>query len=386
MPYPISFRATNEEPPPTIAKTIIKRLTLALVPGLVITLMGVAFALPANPVSAQAEALIEAGHWKRARALLEPAAAANPAEPEVLYLLAQVKMAYQDFKGALPLAQRAVELDGKNSNYHLKLGQVYGELAARASFLSAGSLAVKFRKEVETALQLDPQNLEALDSMMQFKFRAPGLLGGDKSQARALAERISRLNPSAGYIAKAELAELEKNVGEVEDCYQKAMEANPKSYHALTLLADFYNHAPHAKYDLAIRYAEQAAKLDPSRVEAYAILARAFAMEARWSDLEPLLATAQLKVPDDLVPYYQAANALLETGKELPRAESYARKYLSQEPEGNEPGAAEARRLLALALEKEGRAAKTRAKLQSALRLQPDFPGARPDLASISTR
>jgi hypothetical protein len=94
-------------------------------------------------------------------------------------------MSFKDLDGALPLAQHAVDLDGQNSDYHLKLGQVFGEMAARASIFSAGSLAVKFRKEVEIAIELDSRNLDALDSLMQFKFQAPGLMGGNKDEARA---------------------------------------------------------------------------------------------------------------------------------------------------------------------------------------------------------
>ena len=172
--------------------------------------------------------------------------------------------------------------------------------------------------------------------MMQFKYRAPGFMGGDKAQARALADKILRLNPSEGYISKSTLAGLEKNVAEVEVCYRKAVEADPKSYHALTLLAGFYTQAPHARYEQAVLYARQAAEVDPSRVDAYGILARVLAFEQRWGDLDLILTTAQEKVPDDLLPYYEASNALLETGKDLPRAEKYAKTYLSQEPEGDQ--------------------------------------------------
>jgi tetratricopeptide (TPR) repeat protein len=361
-----------------------KGLSVAAVIGSLTIFMGATLALPSDHPASDAEALIQCGHWKRARAILDAAVQAHPQDPKILYQLAQVKMAYQDFAGALPLAQHAVELDGRNSNYHLKLGQIYGEMAARANFLSAGLLAVKFRKEVEIALNLDPQNLEALDSMMQFKFRAPGLMGGDKGQARSLADKILRLNPSEGYISKAKLAELEKNVAEVEDCYRKAVEADPKSYHALTLLAGFYTYAPHAKHDLAAQHAQQAIEVDPSRVEAYGIGARVFALEQQWSDLDLILTVAQVMVPDDLRPYYEASNALLETGKDFPRAESYAKKYLSQEPEGDEPGAADAHRLLGLVLEKENRAADARAEIQIALRLKPNFKAAKDDLVRIS--
>jgi tetratricopeptide (TPR) repeat protein len=363
---------------------MIKRLSVVAFLASLVILVDSALPLPADPPATDPEALIQGGHWKRARAILEAQFRAHPQDPTNLYQLAQVKMAFEDFDGALPLVQHAVELDSKNSNYHLKLGQVYGEMAARASFLSAGRLAAKFRKEVEIALQIDPQNLEALDSMMQFKFQAPGLMGGNKQQARALADKILRLNPSEGYIAKSELAELEKNVAEVEACYRKAVEADPKSYHALTLLAGFYSHDPHAKYNLAVENARRATAVDPSRVEAYGILARAFALEERWSDLDLILTTAQIKVPDDLCPYYEASNALLETGKELPRAEKYAKKYLSEEAEAGEPGAADAHRLLGLVLEKEGRTAEALTEIHTALRLRPDFKAAREDLARLN--
>jgi tetratricopeptide (TPR) repeat protein len=358
----------------------------ALALWLLLPVLGATLAFAADPPSADAEALIRAGHWKRARAILEPQIKAHPEDPKTTYLLVQVKAAFKDFDGALPLAQHAVELDGKNSNYHLKLGQVYGEMAARASIFAAGSLAVKFRKEVEIALELDPKNLEALDSMMQFKFQAPGLLGGDKNQARTLAEEISRLNPSAGYLAQAELAELEKDSAKMEACYVRAAEADPTNYRALAALAEFECHSPHAKYDLAAKHAQQALQLDPSRVDAYWILARVFALQERWSDLDPILVASERNVPDDLRPFYEAANALVEIGKNFPKAETYVKKYLSQEPEGEEPDTADAHRLSALVFEKEGRNAEARAEIQAALQLRPNFKAARDDLQRMKRK
>ena len=340
--------------------------------------------LPAGTPASEAETLIQACHWKRARAILEPEVRDHPQDARSIYLLTQVKMAFEDFSGALPLAEHAVELDGKNSNYHLILGQVYGEMAARASIFVAGSLAIKFRKEVEIALELDPQNLDALDSMMQFKFQAPGLMGGDKDQARALAAKIMSINVREGYISNSKLADLQKNIPEVERCYRKAVEADPQNYYALTLLAKFYSRSPHAQYDLAVKNAQQAAALDPLRAEAYGILARVFALQGRGIDLEPILTTAQEKVSDDLLPFYEAAQALVETGKDLSRAEGYAKRYLSQEPEGDEPGMADAHRLLGLVYEKQGRSPAARAEFETAVRLRPNFKAAKKDLARIN--
>ena len=77
------------------------------------------------------------------------------------------------------------------------------------------------------------------------------------------------------------------------------------------------------------------------------------------------------------------AQALLEIGKDFPRAEGYARKYLSQEPEGEEPDTADAHRLLGLVFEKEGRKPEARAEIQTALRLRPNFKAAKDDLKRL---
>jgi tetratricopeptide (TPR) repeat protein len=158
------------------------------------------WAAPPDQQNDTVKQLIDAEHWKRARAVLDPQFDAHPEDAQTLYLLAQVKVAFNKLDEALTLAQRAVALDDKNSYYHLELGIVYGELASKASFLSAHSLAIKFRKEVELAIELDPSNLEALYAMMQFKYRAPAIIGGSKEEARALALRICHLDAHRGYL------------------------------------------------------------------------------------------------------------------------------------------------------------------------------------------
>jgi tetratricopeptide (TPR) repeat protein len=330
------------------------------------------------------ESLIRAGHWKRARAIVEPRVKVHPDDSQACYYLAEVKFAFKDLRQALPLAQHAVELNGQNSNYHLELGKIFGELAARASMISAGTLAVKFRKQVEIAIQLDPGNVDALDAMALFKYQAPGIMGGNKEEAKSLAEKITLLNPAEGYLSLAELAELEKNPAQEEAFLIKAIEASPGNYDAHAELAKFYSRAPHTNYDGAAKQAHNALHLDPQRIEPYWILARVAAVQQRWSDLDQVLNAAERNVADDLRPFYEAGHVLMETGRELPRAESYAKKYLSHEPDGEEPDAADGHRLLGLVLEKEGRKDEARAEISAALTLRPDFKAAKEDLKRIN--
>jgi tetratricopeptide (TPR) repeat protein len=335
--------------------------------------------------SGSVEALVEAGHWKRARAILEPRVAANPRDAQAAYLLSQIKLAFGDLDGALKSAQQAVALEDGNSNYHFQLAQVYGEMADRASTFAAASLGRKFKRELDASLTRDPKNLDALEALMQYSFQAPGIMGGDKGKARAIAEEMVHLSPVRGYLAHAELAKEAKDFAKVEEYFLKAVQADPKDYEAQTALAGFYTQPSHRKTEWAEKHAREAVQLDPRRAKGYSILAKVLALERRWSELEAVLPASTKLVPDDLAPYFEAANALLESGVDLKRGEAYLRKYLAQEPEGEEPDAAHAHRLLGLILEKQGRSAEATSELETAVHMNPRFKAAKEDLQRVKS-
>jgi tetratricopeptide (TPR) repeat protein len=109
-------------------------------------------------------------------------------------------------------------------------------------------------------------------------------------------------------------------------------------------------------------------------------LARAYALQSRWKDLEAVLATAEKNDSDDLDPYYQAGKALLLQSGETARAERFFRKYLTQEAEGERPDLASAHWRLGLVLGKQGREQEAFAEVEKALQLKPNFEQAKKDL------
>jgi tetratricopeptide (TPR) repeat protein len=327
--------------------------------------------------------LIEAGHWKRARVIVEPRAAANPRDAQAVWLLSRIKLAFGDLDSALGPAQQAVALEDGNSDYHFQLAEVYGEMAARASMFAAAGLARKFKGELEASLARNPKNLDALDALMQYSYQAPGLMGGDKGKARSIADQLVQLSPVHGYLAQAELAREAKDEAKVEEYLRQAVQADPKNYEAQTALAGFYTHPPRRNTGEAEKHAREALQLYPGRAKAYSILATVLALERRWDQLEAVLSASEKAVPDDLAAYFRAANALLEAGAELQRGETYARKYLGQEPEGEEPDLAHAHRLLGLILEKQGRNQQAISELETAVRMDPRFKEAKEDLKRV---
>jgi tetratricopeptide (TPR) repeat protein len=301
------------------------------------------------------EQLIEAGHWKRARTIVEARHADAPAGPLANFLLSQVRNAFGDRDSPLPLAEKAVALDGRTAKYHRQVAECLGVMAQHSNVIQQVLLARRFRSEIDTALALDPRDTQAVRDLMEFYLLAPAIIGGDSRRATETAARLLAIDPVAGMLAQARLAAYRKQTADAEACLRRAAEIQPPSYRARVALALFYVSSAPPRFDEALKSAAGALALDPDRVDAYAILADIHAARAQWAALDAVLEAAAREVPDDLTPFYRAAQRLLACGSDLPRAESYLRTYLAQPPEGNAPSAADARAQLALVLEKQRR-------------------------------
>lgn len=329
------------------------------------------------------EALLEAGHFKRLRAWAEPRLAANPNDALAAFYLGTVKEETGDADGALPLAEKAVGLDPNNARYHLLVANVCIQQAQKAGMFKGMSLAHRFRDEASKAASRDPKNIDAREALMEFYFEAPGMAGGDKKKAWALADEIGKIDPARGLLAQAELAGKEKNPAKQDELYQKGVTAAPHDVRVLVEASGFYVSDASKKYDLAEKYALEALKVDEDRAAPYVALAVVYANGERWKDLDAIIARVEKNVPDDLTTHYQAAKVLIASGKDLPRAERYLRKYLTVPPEGGGAPWAGAHWRLGQALEKEGKKAEAIAELQEALRLQPELKGAKEDLGRL---
>jgi tetratricopeptide (TPR) repeat protein len=331
--------------------------------------------------------LMKSGHWKRARALVEPEYKNRPDDAELNFLMSEIDDAFGNLDDARTLAQKAVALKGGEARYHRQLADVDGETAEAASLFAKAGWARKFKAEAERAAQLDPMNLDARFDLLEYDLQAPGMMGGGKDKAAAMADEIAKIDPPQGDLAQARIAQEAKNATAEESWYLKALSAKPGDYDVLALLAGFCERPPQPKFGQAERYAREAVKAQPGRVEGYALLASAYAAEARWAELDATLNESAKNVPDDLDPYYRAGLAILEssgsTGASPSRAEGYFRRYLGAEPEGGEPTLAHAHWRLGLVLEKEGRKPEAISELKTAVQLKPDLNAAKKDLSRL---
>jgi cytochrome c-type biogenesis protein CcmH/NrfG len=240
------------------------------------------------------------------------------------------------------------------------------------------------KKEIAAALEIHPHDSDTLLVAMMFAFHAPAVAGGDRKRAHEIAGEIVHNDPHWGYLAEARLAQEDGTDAVKESWLRKAVQADPKHYRAWQELANFYCCVAQHKNPAELeRAGHSMIALDPTQASGYAALAATYARTARWADLDAALVQAEKIAPDDLVPYYQAAQALIDSNQDLPRAEKYLARYLSQNAEGREPDRGQAKWLLASLYEKNGRTPDAIRELEAALQIDPDFEPAKRDLKRL---
>lgn len=166
-----------------------------------------------------------------------------------------------DYKKASEYFEKAVAADPGNSAYHHWLGRAYGRRAETSSFLTAPRYAGKARQQFETAIRLDPNNLEAVNDLFEYYLHAPGFLGGGLQKAAALVEQIGRLDPAERHYAEARLAEKRREFARAEQQLRQAIEAAPRQLGRLIDLAKFL--AKQQRFEESEAVFQQAERIAP---------------------------------------------------------------------------------------------------------------------------
>ena len=128
-------------------------------------------------------------------ALVQGAAAANTEEAA-----AAGRAAYEreDYEAAARHFEAAVQARPRDSSLRHWLGKSYGRLADDSGWFKAMSYAKKTLAAFRMAVELDDANLAALRDLISYLEQAPGFLGGDKEEAKALKARLAALETASG--------------------------------------------------------------------------------------------------------------------------------------------------------------------------------------------
>ena len=197
-------------------------------------------AMAASTVVAQqnpAEDLLNRGRVDEAISVLNQQLKSNPENAQALNLLGRSYYALEQWDAAARNAEGAVQREPNNSDFHMWLGRAYGSKADEASGFSAMSLARKTVAEFQKAVQLNAQNTPAKQNLAEFYVEAPGIVGGGKDKARALADQS---DATLAHWIRARVALKDKKLEEAEREYKESIAASNNAASAILELAHFY--------------------------------------------------------------------------------------------------------------------------------------------------
>lgn len=180
-----------------------------------------------------ARELVKQRRWPDAQAALATITAAEPKQAEAWSLLGRVQLARNDAEAAVASLEQATTLEPSSSEYQRQLGDAYGASALKAGMLGKLSFARKCKAAYDKAVELDPKNIDARWSVMEFCRQAPAIAGGGLEGAYAQAEEIRKLDPARGRSALATIYVAEKKMVAAFGLFDEALAASPEDYATL---------------------------------------------------------------------------------------------------------------------------------------------------------
>lgn len=253
-----------------------------------------------------------------------------------------------DFATAADLFSKAVAQAPKDANYHYWLANAYRSLASAANIFKAMSLAGKIRQHYETAVELDPDHLQARMALLEFLSHAPAIAGGGEKKAIEQANEIRKRDALMGHLAFLRI----------------------------------YTFAE--KPDLARKEVADAVREQPSSPQAHywkgVYLIRIKELAGARDEFE----TSVELDPGYMPAWFQIGHVAALTGNNLARGEEALKRYLAYRPSLEEPWLDRAHYWLGGVYEKQGRKAEAKAAYTAALRLNPTSKDAADALKRLS--
>jgi tetratricopeptide (TPR) repeat protein len=234
----------------------------------------------------------------------------NANDSDSLRLLGQARYMLTDYKRAVEALDRAVSLDPRNSDNFLWLGRSYGRRAEIAFPLAAPALAVKARINLEKALELNPQNWDAVDDLFDYYLEAPAFLGGGADKAARMADLEAAHDAAQSDFDRARLAEQRKQFNEAE------------------------------------QHLRRAAQLAPQQVSRMVHLAAFLARRGRFDESDRMFEKAFAAAPNKPSIFYSRAHSLIDSNRNLPEARELLKKYLAMSLTPDDPSRQDAEKLL----------------------------------------
>lgn len=301
-----------------------------------------------DPALAPAIGQFQSGQFAQAQGAFATYVAAHPNDADGHYWNGRALIGLRRVDAGVAALETAVKLAPGRSDVVLALGRGYARSAQDANVFRMPGLAKRARECWDKAVALDPDNLDARESLVDFHVMAPGLLGGSVDEAAKQAEEIARRDAARGAIARATVAQSAKDLARAEKLLRDALGAD-------------------AGEDRVRR--------------ALGLLLQA---EQKWEDAFALYDTILVARPDAWDALYQVGRTAALSGRKLERGAQALARYLGHTPGPEEPAAANAHYRLGMIREQQSDKAAARSEYQAALKLDPALKEAKAALEKLS--
>jgi len=294
--------------------------------------------------------LFENQQFSEAREILLEYVGKHDHHSKAWYYLSKIAVRENRIDDAYGYIKKAIEVEESSealSIYYFQLGDVYGYKAMEASVLRKPARARSVRRSFETAVELDPDNIEARMGLIMFYSQAPGIMGGSKSKAMEQVEEIKKRDPVQGHIALANIYRGENDLIKAEGECIAARDIDPANPLPYMVLVPIY--------------------------EAMGDYAKG------WENLESLIRN----IPDYVPAYYQYGRLSDISGEKIETGKKYFKKYIESTPGPGSPSHAWAHYRLGNLYLKEDNIQHARFHYEKALELDPDHQQAKEAVESL---
>ena len=182
-----------------------------------------------------------------------------PETAETNFYLGRIALQQKDLDSAEEFLEEAVEAKPNNVEYNYWFANLSFRQAANASIFSAPGYVSDGKKYHFKALELDPNYIPSMQSLIGFYLNAPAIVGGSTKKAQEMAQRIVKLDGELGLSTQIDIYRSQKEQEKELLLAKKLATEYSKSSKALLKAGFVFQNAK--QYETALNYFELASTL-----------------------------------------------------------------------------------------------------------------------------
>ncbi|KKO48777.1 hypothetical protein VT06_09680 [Arsukibacterium sp. MJ3] len=170
--------------------------------------------------------------YAAAKVLLADKVNRKTSDAWLLAALGRSELELGQAEAAEALLARAIKIAPATASYQFWFGRASCDRAQQAGMLSALGYAKRCRKAFEQAVALAPSEARYLKALGKYYAQAPGIAGGDQTQALLIADTLAQQDPLQGQLLKLDVLFSAEDITAAEQVVagSELLQSRPEPY------------------------------------------------------------------------------------------------------------------------------------------------------------